>query len=248
LAFEITKASTSDMTYLLPLVDDLEEHHHGIKKDADELSADKGYDSAENKATLYDDHQIKPVIDHRRMWKENPEQPRILYADRVDVALFDEFGQLYCQCPAERRGEDEVRELAFVGYEKGRKTLKYRCPAAYFGFHCAGRIECEAHAQTGDYGRVFRVPLDTDRRIFTPIARHTPKWKTAYNHRSAVERVNSRIDQVLGFERHTIRGKSKMKMRIGLALVVMLAMALGRIRLGQKKSMRSITTPIHLAA
>jgi hypothetical protein len=248
LAFEITEASASDMTHLLPLVEDLDEHHPDIAEDADELSADKGYDSADNKATLYDDYGIKPVIDHRQLWKEEPDKPRVLFGDRADVVLYDELGTLYCQCPSERRGEDEVRELAFVGFEKDRNTLKYRCPAAYFGFDCPGRTECEANAHVGDYGRVFRVPLDTDRRIFTPIARPSAKWKTAYNRRSAVERVNSRVDQVLGFERHTIRGKDKMTMRMGLALVVMLAMALGRIRLGQHTLMRSMTLPVRKAA
>lgn len=87
-----------------------------------------------------------------------------------------------------------------------------------------------------------------DRRIFTPIARHTDKWEKAYDRRTSVERVNSRLDQVLGFEHHTIRGKAKMEMRVTLALVVMLAMALGRIRAGQSDRMRSMTAPVARAA
>ena len=63
-----------------------------------------------------------------------------------------------------------------------------------------------------------------------------------------MERVNSRLDQVSGFERHTIRGKNKMEMRVTLALVVMLAMALGRIRIGQSEKMRSLVAPIERAA
>ena len=86
------------------------------------------------------------------------------------------------------------------------------------------------------------------RRIFTPIARPTDKWQKAYNLRTSVERVNGRIDQVLGFEHHTIRGKDKMEMRVTLALVVMLAMALGRIRIGQRDKMRSLVSPIERAA
>ncbi|WP_342400433.1 transposase [Weizmannia sp. FSL W8-0676] len=74
------------------------------------------------------------------------------------------------------------------------------------------------------------MPLSEDRRIFTPIDRASYKWKREYNKRTAVERVNSRIDQVLGFENHTIRGIKKMTVRCGLALCVMLAMALGRIK------------------
>jgi len=99
-----------------------------------------------------------------------------------------------------------------------------------------------------DYGRVVRVPLSVDRRIFTPIARPSLRWNKAYNRRSAVERVNSRLDQVLGFEHHTICGHKKMTVRVTLALAVMLATALGRVRLGQKKKLRSITEPVKRAA
>jgi hypothetical protein len=95
---------------------------------------------------------------------------------------------------------------------------------------------------------IVRVPLDHDRRIFTPIARPSAKWRKAYDRRTAVERVNSRIDCVLGFEHHTIRGQAKMEVRIGLALVIMLAMALGRVRVGQLDQLRSLVAPVRLAA
>jgi len=248
LAYEMTEASASDMTHLLPLVEDVEVHHEEIAEDTEELSGDKGYDSAENKATLYDDHNIKPVIDNRVLWKDDPGKPRPLFPDRADVILYDELGQVFCQCPSERRGEDEIREMAFFGFEKDRMTLKYRCPAAYYGLECPGRAICEADTNAGEYGRVVRIPLELNRRIFTPIARSSQKWEKAYNLRTSVERVNSRIDLLLGFEHHTIRGKDKMKMRMGLALVVMLAMALGRIRAGQVDRMRSMTTPVRLVA
>jgi hypothetical protein len=73
-------------------------------------------------------------------------------------------------------------------------------------------------------------------------------WDKAYNRRSSVERVSSRIDKVLGFERHSIRGQPKMKMRMGLGLAVMVAMALGRIRAGQPEQMMSVTLPVYRAA
>ena len=109
-------------------------------------------------------------------------------------------------------------------------------------------IQLERNFGVSDFGRVVRVPLELDRRIFTPIARSTFKWKNAYDRRTSVERVNSRLDQVLGFEHHTIRGKAKMEMRVSLALVVMLAMAPGRIRAGQSDKMRSLTEPVARAA
>jgi hypothetical protein len=248
IAFELDVASSSDMTHLLPLVEDVENHHPAVHEDMEENAADKGYDSAENNTALFDDHGIKPVIDTRELWKNKTHET--LFPDCYDVYSYDETGRVYCTCPSEQRNQDETRELAFVGFEKDRGTLKYRCPAAAFGFECAGRAECEKLSPigVGTYGRVVRVPLDTNRRIFTPIARHSEKWRKAYNRRSSVERVNSRIDQVLGFEHHTIRGKTKMKTRVTLALIVMLAMALGRIRIGQTDKLRSFIAPIERAA
>jgi hypothetical protein len=248
IAFDLDVASSSDMTHLLPLVEDVERHHPDIHDDMDESAADKGYDSKENNSALYDDHHIKPVIDTRELWKNKTHET--LFPERYDVFSYNETGRIFCTCPSEKRGEDETRELAFVGFEKDRGTLKYRCPAAAFGFECAGRAECEKLSPigVGAYGRVVRVSLDTNRRIFTPIARHTDKWSKASHRRSSVERVNSRLDQVLGFEHHTIRGKAKMERRVTLALGVMLAMALGRIRIGQVDKMRSLVAPIDRAA
>ena len=47
-----------------------------------------------------------------------------------------------------------------------------------------------------------------------------------YNRRTALERINNRIDNSFGFEHHFIRGIDKMTLRVGLAFAVMLAMAL----------------------
>lgn len=244
LAFDVTGASTNDSPKLIPLVEDVETNHQEIFKDINELSADKGYDSAKNNSTLYDNHNIKPIIDNRKMWKDD--EVKTLFDDRYDVFFYDESGRVYCQCPSDAKGEDYVTEMAFMGFEKDRQALKFKCPAAQYDFSCLGREECEnlAPLGVGNGGRQVRVPLSIDRRIFTPIARTSNKWETAYNRRIAVERVNSRLDQVMGFENHTIRGKRKMTMRISLALIVMLAMALGRIRIGQHEQMRSLVAPI----
>jgi hypothetical protein len=137
LAFELTEASASDSPQLLPLVEDVEEHHRELHEDMDEMTGDKGYDSSKNNTALYDDHGIKPVLDTRELWKSKKFET--LYPDRYDVFCYDESGKVYCSCPSERKGEDELRELAFAGFEKDRMTLKYRCPAAAFGFECKGR-------------------------------------------------------------------------------------------------------------
>ena len=61
-----------------------------------------------------------------------------------------------------------------------------------------------------------------------------------YAKRTAVERVNSRIDISFGFEHHYIRGEAKMRVRCSLALCIMLAIAYGRIVENQKDLSRSL--------
>jgi hypothetical protein len=48
------------------------------------------------------------------------------------------------------------------------------------------------------------------------------------------------LDEAFGFEKHFIRGLKKMRLRCGLALIVMLAMAVGRIRAKQGVKLRSL--------
>ena len=68
----------------------------------------------------------------------------------------------------------------------------------------------------GDRGRILRIDLDThDRRIFTPTPWGSPSWRRGYNRRSAMERINSRLDNSFNFETHYIRGLAKMKTRVG---------------------------------
>jgi hypothetical protein len=237
LAFAVTPASTADSPALLPLVEDWKERHPDLAEGRRELAADKGYDATENHRELYDEHGIAAVIPTRHCWKEEETKP--LFPDRFDYVIYDEDGRVQCVCPQ----TGETRDLFFAGFEKERNALKYRCPAAAYGFICQGRAACEKGHRVGAFGRVFRAPLELDRRVFTPLCRTTRKWETAYRRRTAVERVNSRLDRVFGFEQHFIRGQAKMEMRVGLALVVLLAMALGRIRADQRDRLRSLTAP-----
>ena len=124
--------------------------------------------------------------------------------------------------------------MAYGGFEQDRQTLKYRCPVQHYGVgECIGQDRCRAVSNV-------RIPLDEDRRVFTPLARSSVSWRTLYRKRTAVERVNSRLDVSFGFERHFIRGLAKMRLRCSLALCVMLAMALGRIRTRKLEHMRSL--------
>lgn len=234
--YSVTKASVNDTTQLLPLLAQLKQHHPEIVEQAQTLSGDRGYDSQVNNQQLYDTYQIAPIIDIRHDWKDG-ETTRPLDPARADVIVYDQDGTLFCV--AESPAEERMMPLAYDGFENQRGTLKYRCPAAVYGLDCAERERCGSSA----YGRVVRVPLDLNRRRFIPVPRGSYKFKRLYKKRTAVERVNSRLDVSFGFERHFIRGQQKMQVQVGLALVVMLAMALGRIRQGQAKKMRSLVEP-----
>lgn len=78
IGYEVTRASASDNPSLLPLVSSCAQKHPAIIERAEELEADKGYDSEENNRILYDDYGIKPVIDIRNMWKDS-DKTRPLY-------------------------------------------------------------------------------------------------------------------------------------------------------------------------
>ncbi len=240
--YKLTRASAPETTELVPLVKEFRQKHPELIANAEQLAADKGYDSTDNNQLLYDEYRICPIIDKREDWKDPAEPTRAFFEDRVDTVVYDVKGRISCICPA----TGNQRPMAPWGFEKDRRTLKYRCPAVVDGLHCEGRERCPG-AQ-GAYGKVVRIPIEKDRRMFTPVARDSAAWKRAYDRRTAVERVNSRLDRVLGFEYHTIRGLKKMETRVGVALVVLLAMALGRIAAGQPKRMRSLLAPVRRAA
>jgi len=242
-AYEVTKASAGDSPELLALVETLDERHGELLDQSEYLSGDKAYDSKDNNRELWDSYGVKPIIDIRDTWQHEPGLPRQLYPERVDTIFYTEGGDVLCRCRDDQdKEQDNYTSMAFEGFEADRECLKYRCPAAAKGLECTQRDLCNGGCQP-EHGRIVRVALDTDRRIFTPQARDSKAWAREYKNRTAVERVNSRLDVSFGFEKHYIRGLKKMRLRTGLALVIMLAMAVGRILADQRKHLRSLVKP-----
>lgn len=240
LGYLVTKASANDGPHLMPLVEGLDAKHPEILARTGDLAADKAYDASATLRDLYDLYAIKPIIDTRACWKDEPEQPRPLYPERVDTLFYTESGEVVC-----RRRDDQAQErdnytpMVYEGFEAERGCLKYRCPAAVKGWPCSQRDLCNGGEHT-EHGRIVRIPLDTDRRTFVPLPRHTPSWEKAYDRRTGIERVHSRLDVSFGFEHHFVRGMKKMTFRVGLALVLMLALAVGWIEAGEPERMRSL--------
>ena len=226
LSYELTTASKNEGVVLDKQFKRLEEKHQDILKKCKYAIGDRGYDDVKRITYLWDKYKIKPVIDIRNQWK---------YKDETKIltgywnAVYNYKGDIFCVCPK----TGYMRNMAFGGFEKGRSCLKYRCPATHYGLDCEGIGLC-------DLGKSIRIPLSENLRIFTPLARSSYKWKKTYKMRTSVERVNSRLDVSFGFENHFIRGLSKMKARCGIALCVMLSMALGRIKEKNEELMCSL--------
>lgn len=193
-AFELTPASHGETPELKGMLNGLFDETPELADRCQDFSADRGLDSGDLKAQLWDEHHIRPLIDTRELWREekqnpdyDPTQPitRSLNPDRADNIIHTEKGQVFCVCPQ----SGEQRDLAFQGFEADRNTLKYRCPAAVYGLDCAGRESCHQNAgvQVGDYGRIIRIDITRqNRRIFTPTPHGSPSWKRGYNRRSAL--------------------------------------------------------------
>jgi len=227
--YEVTKASLGEQPVMTKLFSELKATHPELLKRCDHAMFDKGYDSTDRICDLWDLYGIKAIVDIKNMWKDG-EKTRLLKNKKVKNVTYDYKDTVFCHCPK----TGEIRPMSYGGFEAKRKALKYICPALALGIKCKGAAECPL------FKKSIRIPLKEDRRIFTPVARSSYKWKTLYDKRTSVERVNSRIDVSFGFERHYIRGLSKMRLRCGLALSVMLAIAVGRLRQNRSELMRSL--------
>ncbi len=225
-AFEVTKASTGEIPVAHKLVKELSERHEELVKGCEHLAGDKGLDDGKLIVKLWDEHGIKPVIAIRNLWKDGEETKRVSGTRNV---VYNYKGDVFCYCMK----TGQRRRMAYGGFEKNRGTLKYRCPVLHYGIECKSFGSCSVHS-------AVRIKLEEGRRIFTPLARSSYAFKRVYKKRPAVERVNSRLDVSFGFENHFIRGLKKMKLKCGLAFVVMLAMAVGRVKEKQGEKLRSL--------
>ena len=84
-------------------------------------------------------------------------------------------------------------------------------------------------------GKNHKIYVSYDERIFLPIARDSKKFKRIYKGRTSVERLNGRLDRDYLFEEHCIRGLKKMTMMVGLSMIIMNGMAIGKIKNGKEK-------------
>ena len=221
--YSITDATASDIAEGRNLVKTLTKTRPEVLDICQHFMADRGYDDTEL-IEILKARRVKAVIDKRMQWSVQTEKEVPGYPD----AYYDEAGNVYCYSP--NRGQRHM--MAPNGYEKERDAVRFQCPAKAYGIACAEMERCAC--------KTIRIPLSTDRRIFTQVQRETYKWKRLYRKRTAVERVNSRLDVGYGFEQRRTRGLARTKVNVGLALLVMMAMAVWRTQNQQEDKIRSL--------
>lgn len=211
-AYKVTQASNSEKTEMLKIWKDLNSERPEVVKRAKEFLADKGYDYTELIKWL-EKYEISPIIDIQNHWEKGEKTKQ--YRDTDLTYSYD--GKVYW---TDEKGK-EIR-LNYAGYDKKTESLRYKFPPQK------------------ESKKIYRIKLDEDRRVFTPIARDSKKWKREYKKRTSVERENGRLDRDYGFEIHTIRGKEKMNMFVMMAFLVQLSMAKGKIEENKKERLSAL--------
>ena len=182
------------------------------------LAYDKAADTNDVHELLHD-ARIKPIIQIRSLWKEEPERMLPGHDGNSNV-VYEEDGTVYCY---NRVSEPMVKQkMAFIGHEPERGTLKYRCPAMHEGWKCPMSEICNAGKA---YGKTVRVPREIDLRRFPPLPRATKKFEERYKGRTSVERVNARLKIFWGVDDGNVTGARRFTAQVGLVLIVHAAFA-----------------------
>ena len=182
------------------------------------LAYDKAADDEAIHELLYD-AGIQPLIQNRSLWKSESE--RMLPGhDGSSNIVYDEAGTLFCY---DKVSDPPVRhQMAYIGHEPQRGTLKYRCPAQHEGWECPMASICNAGLS---YGKTVRIKQEEDLRRFPPIPRATQQFERLYKGRTAVERVNARRKIYWGADDGNIVGGPRFHAFLGAIMVVHLGMA-----------------------
>lgn len=216
LAYQITDTKAGDGETLPALLSEAQDNLPAGRIET--LAYDKAADT-NDVHELLSTAKIRPVIQNRALWKEEPERMLPGHDGHSNI-VYDEAGTVYCY---DRQSTPIVRhQMAYIGYEPQRETLKYRCPALHEEWTCPMSEICNADKS---YGRTVRVPREIDLRRFPSLPRATKKFERLYKGRTAVERVNARLKIFWGADDGNLTGSRRFFALLGIVLVVHAAFA-----------------------
>jgi hypothetical protein len=179
------------------------------------------YDKAADDGAVHEflhEEGIKPLIQNRNFKLEEPE--KVLGGSTPLNIVYDQAGTVYCY---DCTGPEPLRHpMAYIGHERGRGTLKYRCPARHGDWDCPSDARCNGERS---YGLTVRVKQEIDLRRFPSIPRATKQFERLYKARTAVERVNARLKVFWGIDDGQVYGSRRFHGHVGAVMVVHLAFA-----------------------
>ena len=108
--------------------------------------------------------------------------------------------------------------MAYIGYEKDRGTLKYRCPARHEGWACPSEAKCNAGQEVRADGadQVRGWTCGGSRRS----RGRRKQFERLYKGRTAVERVNARLKIFWGVDDGNVVGARRFHAYVGVVMVV----------------------------
>ena len=208
--FKVTPSNISEQKVLDNMLKDMEQTEKYKLEKMKNLMGDAGYDNGQRNKILKEKYDINAIIDIHYRWADEEK-----YREIEDQPLaYNEDGEVFYIVDI-----NKYEKMKYLGYDKLNNSLRY------------------TRYNTGK--RVYRIPLETDYRIFTPLARDSKKFKKLYKMRTEVERLNGRIDRDYMFNDHFIRGIEKMDLMLTLSFVVMLTLAKGHIK-NKQSNIRSL--------
>lgn len=113
----------------------------------------------------------------------------------------------------------KIIPMKYKGYDRIRDTLRYE------------------HKD-----KIYSIERMYDIKVFVPIARDSKKWQRLYNKRTAIERINGRLDKDFNLENHKMRGLKKAKVIIDIMMIGMMSMAKGHIERNEENKIRCLKT------
>jgi len=210
IAAVVSTAKDADTNYLRPLLDERDRLLPEVSLEV--CVADTAYDSTEN---------IKAITGRGAL----PIIPLNPGGEKAPPGITNTLGTPLCPVG-----------FPMTYWGRDGDYLKYRCPQeATKRFCCLLDHKGTDRCSLSSYGLVIKLNMSDDPRRYVPVPRETKKWERLYKKRTASERVNSRLKENLLLDDLKVRGLPKVKVRIGLNLLVMLAIAVGmaqRDRLG----------------
>lgn len=121
--------------------------------------------------------------------------------------------------------------LIYRSWDKN-KGLQYQCPEK------AGKASCPL-AERCRLKTIWIHPVRDYRRFGYRIARNSEGWQELYHRRVAVERTISRLKDKRRLNSHCFRGVKMVNLHCSLAIIVMQAMALAKVKAGQFDTLRA---------